>query len=89
MFLFAKESGYTLSVSEIYIVDSGLTQLEMLAIFYRNYHLGLWQMFFFLLIHVCCASGVAGYVCYCFQISSGKAIPFACWHCLPPNVPEE
>lgn len=89
VFLFAKKSGTgTPSVTEIYIVNSGLTQLGMLAIVYSSDHLGLWHMFL-LPTHVPCASSVARYVSFSFQASSGKVTTLACWHCLPQNVPEE
>lgn len=86
MFLFAKESGYTPSVAEIYVVNSVLTQLGMLAVLYRNEHLGIWYIPF-LLTHICCAFGVAGCL---FLLSSLQWKNYhLCLLALPsPDAPE-
>lgn len=77
----------TPSVTEMYIVSSGLTQL------------GRWQLSTGVTILGCgmcsCfppmlhASSVARYVSFCFQAFSGKATTLACWLCLPQNVLQE
>lgn len=65
-------------------VNSGLIQLGMVTIVFRNdgRH-GLWHMFPLLPACVPCSSSVTGYVPPCMPASSGTATTFACCCCLP------